>query len=366
MKWSFEVARPLGIPIRIHATFALILALGALQWGGAHGYHGALFGVLVMLGIFTCVALHELGHAIAARAYGLRVREIVLLPIGGVAALDGKPQRPLHELVIALAGPAVNVVIAGVLALAFASRLGLDAWSIAQPPSRELFVAVLLASNVMLVVFNLLPFFPLDGGRVVRAILSWRLGEVRATRIAAWVGQGGAVVLGIVGLLTGHVMLALVSVLLFLSAGAARAEAALPERLSGLRAADAVERGDVIATPAMTVAELRRLALTTSQEVFPVALGRELVGVLPRRALATAEHCHVGAAMRRGWLELDARTPLAEATELLRGDPVGVAAVRSDGALIGFLSLEHIALRVLPLASSGPSALAPRASHAPS
>src|SRR5581483_5051654 len=175
MNWSFRIARVAGIDIKIHATFVLILLLGGWQWGSRFGPAGVLFGVLLMLLLLVCVTLHELGHSVVAQRFGVPVRAIVLLPLGGVALLSRNPAKPLHELLIAAAGPLVNVAIAIVLLAATGTTnvLGvLDGQGLIEGqlpgPSLQLLLAWLLAANASLVIFNLIPAFPLDGGRMLR------------------------------------------------------------------------------------------------------------------------------------------------------------------------------------------------------
>ena len=196
MGWSFRIARVAGIDIKVHITFFLILILAAVQWGGiSGGADGALFGVVLMVLLFVCVTLHELGHGLAARYFGVPVREITLLPLGGVAVMTKNPDKPLHELIIAAAGPLVNVVIAGLLFIPVGAQVRmnlLDGRGLL-PDLTAITASTLLvwlfAANVSMIVFNLIPAFPLDGGRILRALLAMALGFARATRIASVIGQ---------------------------------------------------------------------------------------------------------------------------------------------------------------------------------
>lgn len=206
MKWSWRIGQIAGISVFVHASFALLLVwvgLGQLAGGGtAAGIPGAL---LFTLSVFGVVVLHELGHALMARRFGVRTRDITLLPMGGVARLERMPGEPRQELLIALAGPAVNVVLAAAL---FVVLRVLDAPVLA--PLDALggsFLSRLMWVNVSLAAFNLLPAFPMDGGRVLRAGIAMRLGSLRATRIAARVGKAMAVVFGLLGLVSSPVLL---------------------------------------------------------------------------------------------------------------------------------------------------------------
>src|SRR5581483_5320297 len=204
--WSWKLGRIAGIDVYVHATFALLLLwVGFVNYAPRQSLADALAGLAFILCLFAVVVLHELGHALTARRYGIKTRDITLLPIGGVARLERMPSDPTQELLVALAGPAVNVVLAGLLFAVLAAR-GWAVGSVEQLAAElstfggnlllQLFVA-----NVFLALFNLLPAFPMDGGRVLRALLAMRMDYVKATRIAAGVGQMMAVLFGIVGLL---------------------------------------------------------------------------------------------------------------------------------------------------------------------
>src|SRR4051812_6894828 len=193
MHWSIPLLRVRGIEIRVHVTFILILIWAAYYWGDA-GLRGVVYGVVATLLLFVCVTLHELGHSITAQRYGIEVHDITLLPIGGVSEIE-IPDNPKQELWISLAGPAVNVAIAAVL---IGVGAVLQATSLVQPGDLSAsmrnaewsgLLAYLTLTNIVLAIFNLIPAFPLDGGRVLRALLALRIDYRRATRIAVVVGQ---------------------------------------------------------------------------------------------------------------------------------------------------------------------------------
>ncbi|MDZ4718580.1 MAG: site-2 protease family protein, partial [Roseiflexaceae bacterium] len=247
MGWSFSIAKVAGISIKVHVTFFLILVLGAVQWGVPYGATGAVFGVILMILLFVCVTLHELGHSIVAQRLGIPVREIVLLPLGGVALLSRNPTKAWHELVIAAAGPLVNVVIAAILfaATGAASALGsLDGQALQQeaPPSLSSLLIWLLQANIFLVLFNLIPAFPLDGGRIFRALLSMVLAPRTATRIAVAIGQAIAILLGVFGVSSGNFSLVLVAIFIFFGAGQENAEGQARTMLITKRVGDAYNR----------------------------------------------------------------------------------------------------------------------------
>ena len=228
MKWSWKIGIFAGIAVYMHATFILLLGWIALShWMQYKSLLPTLTGVAFIIALFLCVVLHEYGHALTARRFGIATRDITLLPIGGVARLERMPDKPNQELWVALAGPAVNVVLAALLgAYLFltghfepVNQIGL---------THGVFLERLLFANLFLVGFNLIPAFPMDGGRVLRALLAKRMEYLRATQIAAGVGQGLAFLFGFVGLFTNPF---LVFIALFVWIGAAQ-EAAMVLRQS--------------------------------------------------------------------------------------------------------------------------------------
>ena len=199
MRSSLKLASIFGIEVRIHITFLLFLVWIWFINYQVGGVTGAVQGVLLILGLFACVLLHEFGHAFAARGFGIRTPDITLLPIGGVARLNRIPEKPWQELVVAIAGPLVNVVIIVVLILVMQTSAAIDQPEDLESPAFG-FLDKIVYVNKMLVLFNLIPAFPMDGGRILRALLAMAMPYVRATQIAAWIGQGLAVVFGIFGI----------------------------------------------------------------------------------------------------------------------------------------------------------------------
>ena len=234
MKWKLGTLA--GIGVYLHWSFWLLPGWVLLSAGG--GLAGTIGSILFIFAIFGCVVLHELGHALMARHYGIGTRDITLYPIGGVASLLRMPRRPSQELAIALAGPAVNVVIAGIL-FAVLMVAGISLQSSMFSLVGGSFLLNLLVVNVFLVAFNMLPAFPMDGGRVLRAFLAMRKPYVRATEIAARVGQGVAMVLGLIGLWTGGTLL-FVALFVFLAAQAELATVRRQESFGASSVVDAV------------------------------------------------------------------------------------------------------------------------------
>jgi Zn-dependent protease len=221
MRWSLNIGRVFGIRLELHVTFLLFVGWVAVDQGLLAGRpEAALAAVGLTLTVFACVVLHELGHALTARRFGVATRDIVLLPIGGVARLERMPARPQQELLVAIAGPAVNVAIAIVLVL----LMVLTGRPTALAQLGDGLLETLLLVNVVMVLFNMIPAFPMDGGRVLRALLALRLPFLQATRIAAGVGQVAALALGAVGVFFFHNwVLAFAALFVFQAAGKERA-----------------------------------------------------------------------------------------------------------------------------------------------
>lgn len=240
MGWSLKLGTIAGTEIRIHMTFVLLLVwiwFTHYQIGGAPA---AWEGVAFILSVFVCVVLHEFGHIAAARRFGIKTPDITLLPIGGVARLERNPSEPREELLIAVAGPLVNVVIAALLIAVIGGLAGLEQLVRPQDPQIDFFVR-LAGVNIFLVLFNMIPAFPMDGGRVLRAILAWRWSWERATRVAATIGQGTAFVMGMAGLFYSPLLI-LIAIFVYLAAES-EAQSSELQAISG-----GVTVGDVMLT----------------------------------------------------------------------------------------------------------------------
>ncbi len=218
MTWSFRLVRILGTDVKVHFTFVLLLGFLFLSWQQAGGVDAALQLTGLFLALFFCIVLHEFGHILMARHFGIRTPDVVILPIGGVARLERVPEVPRQELLIALAGPLVTAAIAVGLAAWLVGRGELITLTNADELHGSLALD-LLQANVILLFFNLIPAFPLDGGRVFRALLAMRMPHLKATRLAAKTGQALAIGGGLYGLATGQTWLMVVALFVFLSAG---------------------------------------------------------------------------------------------------------------------------------------------------
>ena len=292
MRWSWRIATVAGIPIRVHVTFGLLLVfIFGMHLAGGGDLAKALEGVGLVLAVFACVVLHEYGHALTARRYGVRTRDITILPIGGVASLERIPEKPFQEIVVALAGPAVNLAIACLLLIPFASavRGQPDAAAVAERMQGH-FWSELFAINVFLAIFNLIPAFPMDGGRVLRALLATRLDYVSATRAAATVGQAIAFLFGLFGLF-GNPMLLFVALFVFIGAGQEAAAVQMRSAFDGVPVERAMVREFHTLRESAPLQQAVDLLLAGSQQDFPVLEDEpsaKTAGVLMRADLLTA------------------------------------------------------------------------------
>lgn len=290
-----------GIGIRIHFTFPLILIWGAIYFGflNGQGLPGAIFGVTVILLLFAIVILHELGHSFAAQYYGVPVKEIVLLPIGGVAQMTRLSENPLHEFVIAIAGPLVNFALAIVLAILAAmvgQGLELDsatelAQSMGTLSFRSIFLYVFV-SNLFLGIFNLIPAFPMDGGRVLRALLAIPLNYVTATKIAVSIGQTLAFFFGLWGFLGGGFFMILIAIFIYLGAGQEGEYVQVRHTLRNLIVEQAYSHQAQTLAPEATLQDAIDLTLSSFQADFPVCQDGRLVGLLTQTRLLESLNQH--------------------------------------------------------------------------
>ncbi|HEY7877709.1 MAG TPA: site-2 protease family protein [Gemmatimonadaceae bacterium] len=346
MKWSWKLGRFAGIDVRVHATFLILLA-----WIAVAGYRalgtvtGALGEVLFVLALFASVVLHEYGHALTARRYGVATREITLLPIGGVAQLDRIPTNPRQELAIAVAGPAVTVVLVIVLWLVLVAVGGrTDAGAVLQPHSA--FLSRLLWANIILAVFNVLPAFPMDGGRILRAALAMRMDYARATRIAAEIGKLFALLFGAIGLFSNPW---LVLIALFVWLGAVGESQAVQTRsmFEGVPVERVMIRDVRTLAPDDPLSRAAGEVVAGFQQDFPVVRDGTVVGVLTRADLMRALAGHgaasrVSDAMQRDFQVAAPNEDLDRAFARLQACRCHTFPVVQDGRLVGVLTAENV------------------------
>ncbi|MFH1981523.1 MAG: site-2 protease family protein [Pseudomonadota bacterium] len=346
MRWSYKIGRYAGIDVFMHFTFVLLVGwVGLVHWRQGQSISAVLAGVGFILTVFLCVVLHEFGHALMARRYGIKTRDIILLPIGGVARLERLPTNPIQELWVALAGPAVNVVIV----------IGLFVWlkmTASFEPLQDLtvttgpFLERIMAVNIFMVVFNMIPAFPMDGGRVLRAILATRQEYGRATQTAATIGQGMAVLFGLFGVFYNPFLL---FIALFVWIGAAQ-EAGMTQMKAAI--------GGIPVQQAM-ISDFRsleandslnravELTLTGSQKDFPVTYNGRLEGVLTQTDLIKAlsnggSRATVASVLRKDFVAVDYYDMLDAAFEKLNTCECHTLPVTHNGELVGLVTMDNL------------------------
>ncbi len=347
MKWSWKIARFWGIDIFMHVTFLLIVAWVAFTyWVEFHNWDAVLGGIVFILALFVCVVLHEYGHALTARRFGVRTRDITLYPIGGVARLERIPDKPEEELWVAIAGPAVTAAIAVVLFVILVVTGNVPTTLRSITLASGGFITRLFAVNVLLFLFNLLPAFPMDGGRVLRALLAMRMDYLRATQIAAGVGQAMAFAFGFIGLLTDPWLL-FIALFVWIGAEQESSMARIKNSLGGIPVSRAMQTNFETMSPHDTLARAVELILSGSQTDFPVVDEGRVVGILERdsfiRALAKGgQEQSVLDVMRRNVPEVDTHEMVESALTRLQESGAKTLPVTHAGRLAGLITSENI------------------------
>lgn len=352
MKWSWRIGRVAGIDLYVHATFLLLLVYVVhLAYQSRHSWVDACGAVLLVGAFFSVVVLHELGHCLVARRLGIPTQDITLLPIGGVARLARLPERPRHELVIALAGPAVNVGI------------GIALYALLRAPAPgQLLGGVRLVGgdllvnlfylNAFMAVFNLAPAFPMDGGRVLRALLAMKQDYARATDQAATVGQALAWACGAIALFKQNWWLLLIAVFVVLGAEAEAGFVRTRAALARVRVGELMIREFRVLSPADPLSRAVALALAGFQQDFPVVTGDQVVGVLTRRRLLAGlargnDQAPVSEFMLRDFRTTGVEESAAEAFQRLQDSDCPALPVLEEGRLVGLLTAEQLGEHLL-------------------
>ncbi len=350
MRWSWRILTVAGIGIYVHATFVLLpMFFAAYSYLASEGnVMAAVGGVVFILVLFVIVVLHELGHALTAKRFGIKTRDITLLPIGGVARLERMPEKPWQELVVALAGPAVNVALAIILFAVLVPMM-----TIAEMLQFDLsllggnFLVRLLQVNIFLALFNMLPAFPMDGGRVLRALLAMKMAYPRATRLAATIGQMMAAMFGIAGLLGGGPFLIIIAIFVWIGAGQEASYVQTKWALSSVP----IER--------MMITDFRTLnggdplsvavqhILAGFQHDFPVEENGKVVGVLTRSDLLKAlakegQSLRVGDVMQTQFQTAQPHEMAERVFERLQRHECRSLPVLSDGRIVGIVTMENV------------------------
>jgi Zn-dependent protease len=355
MKWSLYLGKVAGIKLFIHWTFLILVAWVFISYYRmGFSFAEAMVGFAFVLTIFACVILHELGHALVARRYKIVTRNITILPIGGMANMERMPEKPAHELWVAIAGPLVNVVLAGII-YAYLKLSG------TMPSLEELtateeeqavvfsganFIFNLLFVNVLLFSFNLIPAFPMDGGRILRALLSFTMDRSKATQIAARIGQLLAIGFVFAGFFYSF-WLIFIGIFIFLGAGGEASYEATKSILSGYRVGDVLMTKYSTLEPNDPLAKAVNILLDGQDQEFIVAEANEVKGVLTRKNIIQGLHefgreGKVGQVMQTEFIHLAPEMELKEAFQLMMGIRSQIGPVSEQGRIVGVLDLENI------------------------
>lgn len=334
--------RILGVPVRLHFTFVLLVIF--IVTLGVRGGGSAAFNAIYILALFASVLLHELGHVGVSKRYGIRTLEIVLYPIGGVARLARSP-KPKEELWIALAGPAVNVLIAAAL-FAYLGYMQAEVHisSLATPSDANLLARIAIG-NIILAVFNMVPAFPMDGGRVLRSLLARKQSEEQATRTAASAGRLFAILIGLYGLLSMQFMLVFIAFFVYLGASQETAVIVGRSLTEGVPVRNAMITDFRTLEHGTTVREAANMLLATSQQDFPIVLGQQVMGLLGRNALlrgmaVDGPDAYVAGIMDRNFPRVAPDDYLAQAIPLL--GQTSCVLVMDQDRLLGLLTRENL------------------------
>jgi len=346
MKWQWKLGNFAGIDVYVHATFLLLIGwVGYSHWLENQLWSEVFSGILFIIALFACVVLHEYGHALTARKYGIKTRDITLYPIGGVARLERMPEKPVEELWVALMGPAVNVVIAAALFTFLYLTNSLVPLSDLTVASGS-FLERLMMINISLVLFNLIPAFPMDGGRVLRALLAMRMDYVRATQIAATIGQGMALLFGLIGLF-GNASLLFIAFFIWIGASQEAGMTQMKNAISGIPVGRAMLTDYKSLSPRDTLARMSQLILSGSQHDFPVIDNDRVIGIVTRDDFIKAltqhgESIAISAIMKKDLPEVDSYEMVENALMRIQESGVPALPVTHAGQLVGIVTAENI------------------------
>lgn len=353
--WSLKLGRFFGIDVYIHWTFwILIVWIFLMHLQNGDGVRQGVWAIVFIFSLFACVVLHEFGHALTAKRFSIVTRNITLYPIGGIASLEKMPDKPRQELLVALAGPAVNIVIAGLLyAYLFAAGTLPDAAAVeAVKDITELpFLFTLMSANVLLAVFNLIPAFPMDGGRALRAVLSAAMDRPRATRIAATVGQVMAIFFVFFGFYY-NFWLVFIGLFIYLGAGMEAAGEQARSDLSGLSVRDALMLRFTELSPFDTIGTAADALLNSQETEFVVTDRDEPIGLLTKNDIIRGlsergTEARVSSYMNRDFFIVPPEMMLADFLQQVVSQGVSMAIVMEDGELRGLIDRENVEERLL-------------------
>ncbi|SNZ01389.1 site-2 protease family protein [Flagellimonas pacifica] len=346
-KWSLFIGSYSGIKVFVHWTFWIIVGwIFMMHFQMGHGWKEAMIGALFIIILFGCVVLHEFGHALTAKKYNIPTRDITLYPIGGVASLERMPEKPAQELAVALAGPAVNLVIAGILYIFLYANNQLLSISEIDHMGGKNFLFNLMAANLILAVFNLIPAFPMDGGRVLRASLAFRMDKLKATNIATRVGQVLAIVFVFLGFFS-NFWLVLIGIFIFWGAGAEAAVENAKSVLVGHRVRDIMINQYSSLPPEEKLENAVGLLQNTQEQGIVVEENNKVLGILTRKELVKGlseygAHYPISKIMRENYPRLSPETPLTEVYQYFAVGKLTLAPVLENEQVIGIVDIQGI------------------------
>ncbi len=348
MKSSLTIAKVAGTRITLHWTFVALIALMLLSGTG----EGRGWNVVFILTVFLCVVLHELGHAWAAKRYGIRTQEITLLPIGGIAHLDRIPENPKEELIVAVAGPLVNLFIAAALFFPIEHEISKGIVNTLVVITGHNFLIHLFMVNLSLFLFNLLPIFPMDGGRILRALLAFRMDRVKATRVAARAGQAVVILFVVGGIFYGHLLssnplLIFIAFFIFFAAQTELAHVELRSFLSGFQVEAVTMKQYESLQTSDPLSKATALLLNGQARNFVIFDGERLVGTIGRDQIVKAlteggSEVAIGEVMERNFKTMESTERLEKSLETLQQSKDRIAIVTKNKTLLGVVDLENI------------------------
>lgn len=350
LKWSLSLGKIFGIRVAIHWTFFILLGWIFLsQYTAGKNAALAWMSVLFIIGLFVCVTLHEFGHALTARRFNIQTKSITLLPIGGLAQLEKMPEKPGQELLVAAAGPLVNVVIAILIyaGLFFSDNIPSEMTvNMLEKLNGPLFFLNLMVANIVLVVFNLIPAFPMDGGRMLRALLSYKFSRVKATRIAAGIGQFLAILFVFSGFYF-NIWLLFIGIFVYLGAGAEAAFETTRYAMSGIKVSEVMMQNFTAIHGNDSLEKIVDILLNGQEHEFAVVQGDEVVGILTRKELIRGltnlgKNAPVQQVMRTDYKTLAPKMKLQDVYQQMMTTGITLFPVVDGGKLIGLVNKENI------------------------
>jgi len=356
MGWSINIGKIFGINFRIHVTFFLLLFFIFISVLPQHGFQRALLATLFICAVFVCVLIHEIGHSLIARRFGKEAKSITLLPIGGIATIEEMPEKPIQEIAMSVIGPFINLIIAAILYMLVGHWTGIGAPNLT-PDSAKAFFAGLIGVNIMLAIFNLIPAFPMDGGRVLRGILAIRLDFVQATTTAVFIGQAIAMFFIFFGIFFNW-WLAVIGLFLYIGAGSEKQQVVLKSLLNNVPASEAMTTEFVALRPNDTLRKAIEHFHHGCQDDFPVLGDKGIEGVLTRERILASIHekgldVLVSEIMDRTFASVDPKMPLDGVyRKLLSNRKTAVAVVDKD-SVKGMICLDGISRYFMIKAAMG-------------